>query len=125
MGNGLKFNKKEEKSLIIENPNKYRHKVDYQAIENPKTQTEEIKKLQQDLVEMKKLRRREYLAYRNEFDKSEKKALQMLGPEKKPKEVCLVAKSYMIECLQENPKETLNCQKQLTKYIDCVRNKTS
>lgn len=124
MGISFPLKKKEEKTLIIENPNKYYHKKDSKKLVE-KNKDEEIKKLQIVLAELRKSRRKEYLAYRNEFDKSEKKALRLLGPEKRPSEICVATKNDMIECLQSNPKETLNCQNHLKEYIECIReNKT-
>lgn len=122
MGNTNKSNRSsEEKTLIFENPNKYHPPTDDFKDLGQKEQNEEIEKLRLDLAELKRSRKKEYSAYRNEFDNSEKKALRLLGPEKTPKQVCSDAEKFIIECLQSNPKETLRCQDHIKEYIHCVR----
>lgn len=119
MGNNfINLRSNEEKSLIIENPNQYYHpKEDSMKLVK---KDQEIRKLQRDLAELKKSRKIELSGYRNEFEKSERQALMMLGPQKRSKEICIVAKNHIIDCLQSNPKETLNCQNTMKEYVKCV-----
>lgn len=121
MGNKfLNLRNNEEKSLIIENPNQYYHQKEVSKKPVKRDQDEEIRKLRCDLAELKKSRKREYMGYRNEFEKSERQSLRMLGPERRAQDICIVAKNYMIECLQSNPKETLNCQDRMKEYVQCA-----
>lgn len=124
MGNKLHidFKKKDEKTVVFENPNKYiPPKV---IIEEPILESDEIKKLRLDLKKLKNLRKREHLIYRNEFNKSEERILDILGPQKIDKDICDVQKKLIIDCLENNPEESLNCQQNILRYIECVRNKS-